>query len=148
MSSHIIGGALGRWREKSIRVAPLSIVAVWMTQTLHTHFELSKFRPNLDCVMRVLARHEGEGNKTPTHTIAPLIIRGGICMEYRAEKATASLHGKTSLQKVNFRRVLTPDWLFGDKGLKVGSSCRLNIKSPTIDHPTELVSSFRVREVL
>ena len=39
------------------------------------------------------------------------------CMEYRAEKATASLHTKTSLQKVNFRRVLTPDWLFGGKGV-------------------------------
>ena len=69
-------------------------------------------------------------------------------MEYRAEKATVSLHGKTSLQKVNFRRFLTPDWLFGDKGLKVDSSCRLNFQSPTIDHPTELISSFRVREVL
>ena len=69
-------------------------------------------------------------------------------MEYGAEKATASLHGKTSLQKVNFRRVLTPDWLFGDKGVKVGNSCRLSVQSPTIDHPTELISSFRVREVL
>ena len=69
-------------------------------------------------------------------------------MEYRAEKATASLHGKTSLQKVNFRRVLTPDWLFGDKAVKVGNSCRLNDQPPTIDHPTELISSFRVREVL
>ena len=65
-------------------------------------------------------------------------------MEYRAEKATASLHGKASLLKVKFRRVLTPDWLFGGMGLKVGNSCRFeNVQPPAIDHPTELASSFR-----
>ena len=69
-------------------------------------------------------------------------------MEYRAEKATVSLHGKTSLQKVNFRRFLTPDWLFGDQVVKVGNSCHLNVQPPTIDHPTELISSFRVGEIL
>ena len=69
-------------------------------------------------------------------------------MEYRAEKATASLHGKASLLKVKFRRVLTPDWLFGGMGLKVGNRCRLNVQPSTIDHPTELASSFRVRVVL
>ena len=42
-------------------------------------------------------------------------------MEYRAEKATASLHGKASLLKVKFRRVLTPDWLLEGWGLKVGN---------------------------
>ena len=46
-------------------------------------------------------------------------------MEYRAEKATASLHGKASLLKVKFRRVLTPDWLLGGRGLKVGNPVAL-----------------------
>ena len=66
-------------------------------------------------------------------------------MEYRAEKAIASLYGKTSLLKVKFRRVLTPDdWLLGSRGLKVGNSCRFeNVQPSAIDHPTELVSSFR-----
>ena len=66
-------------------------------------------------------------------------------MEYRAEKATGSLHGKTSLLKAKFRRVLTPDWLLGSRGLKVGNSCRFeNVQPSTIDHPTELLSSLRV----
>ena len=83
---------------------------------------------------------QDKGVKPPIHTMALFINRGVVSSEYYLIKPSASKHA--CKQKVDFRLVLAYDWLLEQGGWK--KSAVTPQSKPTIDHPTELLSSLHV----